>query len=162
MRIDERLAELGLTLPAAPVPPAPASGSLPPDWVRVVGHRVLVSGHGPLLPDGMPAGPFGRVPDEVPLADAQESARLAALAVIGTVRRAVGDLDRIAAWVTVSGFVFAEPGYRHTTAVLNAFSAVVHDVFGREVGAHARTAIGAATLPLGVPVVVAAELQLRD
>jgi hypothetical protein len=162
MRIEERLAELGLTLPAAPAVPAPSAGSLPPDWVRIVGRRVLVSGHGPLLPDGMPAGPFGRVPDHVPLEVAQESARLAALAVVGTVQRAVGDLDRIEAWLTVSGFVFAEPGFRHTTAVLNAFSAVVHDVLGREVGAHARTAIGAATLPLGVPVVVAAELQLRN
>lgn len=162
MRIEERLAELGLTLPAEPAVPPPTTGALPPDWVRVVGRRVLVSGHGPLLPDGSPAGPFGRVPDEVPLEIAQESARLAALAVLGTVQRTVGDLDRIAAWVTVSGFVFAEPGYRHTTAVLNAFSAVVHDVFGREVGAHARTAIGAATLPLGVPVVVAAELELRS
>jgi enamine deaminase RidA (YjgF/YER057c/UK114 family) len=160
VHIEERIAELGLTLPAAPAPPT--VGTLPPDWIRVLGRRVLVSGHGPLLPDGMPAGPFGRVPDQVPLEVAQESARLAALAVIGTVRRAIGDLDRIASWVTVSGFVFAEPGYRHTTAVLNAFSAVVHDVFGREVGAHARTAIGAATLPLGVPVVVAAELALRD
>jgi len=162
VHIEERIAELGLTLPEAPRPPTAATGSLPPDWVRVVGRRVLVSGHGPLLPDGTPAGPFGRVPDEVPLEVAQESARLAALAVIGTVQRAVGDLDRVAAWLTVSGFVFAEPGYRHTTAVLNAFSAVVHDVFGRAVGAHARTAIGAATLPLGVPVVVAAELELRD
>ncbi len=131
-------------------------------WVRVLGDRVLVSGHGPQQADGSPAGPFGRVPDQVDLEQAQASARLAALSVISSVRAVVGDLDRVAAWVTVSGFVQAEPGYAQTTAVVNAFSRLVIDVFGDEVGAHARTAIGVAALPLDLPVVVAAELALDN
>lgn len=89
-------------------------------WVRVVGNRVLVSGHGPQNPDGTPAGPFGRVPDEVPLEQAQESARLVALSVIAGVQRAVGDLDRVTARVSVTGFVQAQQGYSQTTAVLTA------------------------------------------
>jgi enamine deaminase RidA (YjgF/YER057c/UK114 family) len=158
--IEERLAELGLVLPDALVPPP---GHTPPSaWVRVHGSRVLVSGHGPLQPDGSPAPPFGRVPDEVSLEDAQQSARLAALAIMASARRAVGDLDRIAAWVSVSGFVQAQPGYANTTAVLNAFSEVVLDVFGAERGTHARTAVGAAALPLNLPVIVAAELALAE
>jgi len=109
---------------------------------------------------GTPAGPFGSVPADVSAADATHSARLTALAVLAGVRRAVGDLDRIGAWLTVTGFVNAEPGYDQTTAVLNGFSEVVLDVFGPDVGDHARTAIGVAALPLNLPVVVAAELEL--
>ena len=129
--------------------------------MRVIGPRVLVSGHGAQNPDGSPASPFGRVPDQVSLDDAQESARRVALSVISSVQSEVGDLDRIEAWLSVSGFVNAEPGYARTTAVLNAFSEVVLDVFGPEVGRHARTAIGVAALPLDLPVVAGAELQLR-
>jgi enamine deaminase RidA (YjgF/YER057c/UK114 family) len=69
-------------------------------------------------------------------------------------------LDRIEAWLSVTGFVRAEPGYAQTTAVLNRFSEVVLDVFGAAAGAHARTAIGVAALPLNLPVVGGAELHL--
>jgi enamine deaminase RidA (YjgF/YER057c/UK114 family) len=159
MGIEQRLDELGLRLPVSPRLPAGHVATF--SWVRVVGDRVLVSGHGPQEPDGSPAGPFGRVPDEITFEQAQASARRAALSVIGSVRHAVGDLDRVAAWVTVSGFVQAEPGYPETTGVINAFSELVIQVFGETVGQHARTAIGAAALPLNLPVVVAAELSLR-
>ncbi|MBA8794618.1 enamine deaminase RidA (YjgF/YER057c/UK114 family) [Friedmanniella endophytica] len=158
MTVEERLRELGLQLPACPV--------MPPNvrvwfsWVRVVGTRVLVSGHGAQQSDGSPMGPFGRVPDVVSLEQAQQSARVAALSVLASVRQAIGDLDRIEAWLSVSGFVNAQPGYPATTAVVNGFSEVVLDVFGEQVGAHARTAIGVAALPLDLPVVVAADLQL--
>jgi len=158
VRIEQRLSELGLQLPAAPRMPAGVSTTF--SWLRVLGSRVLVSGHGPQALDGSPAGPFGRVPAEVTLEQAQQSARLAALSVISSVREAIGDLDRVAAWVTVSGFVQAEPGYAQTTAAINAFSQVVIDVFGDDVGQHARTAIGVSALPLNLPVVVAAELSL--
>ena len=121
---------------------------------------LLVSGHGPQDPDGSPAGPFGRVPDEVSAEQAMQSARLAALAVMSSVRGVIGDLDQIDAWVTVTGFVQARPGYAQTTAIINSFSQVVIDVFGIRAGQHARTAIGVAALPLNLPVVVAAELHL--
>jgi enamine deaminase RidA (YjgF/YER057c/UK114 family) len=156
MRVRDRLRDLGLTLPAASAMPVTTTFS----WVRVLGDRVLVSGHGPQQQDGTPAGPFGRVPDAVSLEQAQQSARLAALAVIAGVEQAVGDLDRIDAWLTVTGFVQAEAGYPQTTAVLNSFSEVVMNVFGPSIGQHARTAIGAAALPLNLPVVVAAEIHL--
>ena len=81
------------------------------------------------------------MPDEVSLVDAQGSARLAALSVIASVQRAVGDLDRVDAWLTISGFVNATPGYPQTTAVLNTFSEVVLEVFGPAIGEHSRTAI---------------------
>jgi enamine deaminase RidA (YjgF/YER057c/UK114 family) len=160
VHVARRLEEVGFQLPAAPRMPAGVTTTF--SWVRVLGDRVLVSGHGPQQPDGSPAGPFGRVPDQVTLEQAQASARLAALSVISSVQAAVGDLDRVAAWATVSGFVQAEPGYAQTTAVINAFSETIVAVFGEQVGSHARTAIGVAALPLNLPVVIAAELALRS
>lgn len=160
MSVNDRIKELGLVLPA--VPKMPASVVTKFRWVRVVGDRVLVSGHGPQQPDGSPAGPFGRVPDQVSLEQARLSAGRTALSIIASVQQAVGDLDRIEAWVTVSGFVQAEPGYAMTTAVLNGFSDVVLDVFGTTIGEHARSAIGVVALPLNLPVVVAAELHLSS
>jgi enamine deaminase RidA (YjgF/YER057c/UK114 family) len=158
MSIDDRLLELGLVLPAVPKMPAGVATTF--SWVRILGNRVLVSGRGPQDPDGSPAGPFGRVPDQVPAEQAMESARRAALSVLASVRGAVGDLDQIAAWATVTGFVQAEPGYAQTTAIINSFSQVLIDVFGASAGQHARTAIGVAALPLNLPVVVSAELLL--
>ena len=134
-RIENRLEQLGLILPASPK--LPPGVTIPFDWVTVHGRRALVSGHGPLLSDGTPAGPFGKVPSEVPLEAAQESARLTALAVFAALKQAVGDLDRIAGWGIVNGFVNADPGYAQTTLVLNPFSDLVLQVFGAEVGARA-------------------------
>jgi len=156
---DERLSDLGLILPQVPRMPAGVVTTF--SWVRVLGDRVLVSGHGPQNPDGSPAGPFGRVPDQVSAEQATRSAQLAALSVLASVRDAVGGLDRIAAWASVTGFVQAQPGYAATTAIVNGFSQVIIDVFGPAAGQHARTAVGVAALPLNLPVVIAAELHLR-
>ena len=60
----------------------------------------------------------------------------------------------------VHGFVNADPGYPQTTVVLNPFSDLVLDLFGDEVGSHARTAIGVAAVPLNLPVIVAAEVEV--
>jgi len=108
-RIETRLTDLGLTLPATPKLPPGATISF--EWVRVRGKRAFASGHGPLAPDGTPAGPFGKVPSEVPLEAAQESAGLTALAVLASLKEAIGDLDRIVAWGIVNGYVNADPGY---------------------------------------------------
>lgn len=160
MDLRSRLDHLGLAVPAAVSLPPSAVTTFP--WVRVLGERVLVSGHGPVGTDGTPAGPFGRVPDQVDLEQAKQSARLTAASVLANVERTVGDLSRVDAWVSVTGFIQAEPGYSQTTAVLNAFSEVVLGVFGPQVGEHSRTAIGVAALPLNLPVVVAAELHLAS
>jgi hypothetical protein len=78
MKIEKRLEEQGLELPQAPKLPPGVQISF--SWVRVSGPRALASRHGALAPDGTPAGPFGRMPTDVSSEDAQESARLAALA----------------------------------------------------------------------------------
>jgi enamine deaminase RidA (YjgF/YER057c/UK114 family) len=159
MRIEDRLTSLGLYLPE------PAR--VPPDvvldfaWARVHGDRVYVSGHGPQAADGSVIGPFGRVGAEVTPEQAVEAAKLATLAVLGSVKRAIGDLDRVAAWLRVDGFVLAAPGFDRTTNVVNGCSRLLVDLFGAEVGGHARTAMGVAATPLSCPVVIAAELVLK-
>lgn len=158
MSYEARVAELGLVLPSPWTPPPHVR--IPFDWVRVVGIRCFLSGHGAVGPDGAPIGPFGRVPDEVGLPEAQGSARSAGLAMISALRTALGDLDRIEAWLSISGFVNAADGYPQTTAVINPVSELVLEIFG-EAGRHARTAIGVRALPFNLPVVVAAELVLR-
>lgn len=160
MNVERRLEQLGLTLPAPAA--LPAGVEIPFAWVRVRGNRAFVSGHGALNADGSPAGPFGRVPDEVPLDAAQQSARQAALAVLASLKTALGDLDRVAAWLVVNGHINAEPGYAQTTAVINPVSELITELYGPDAGRHARTAIGAPALPLNLPVVVAAEVELAE
>ncbi|MDF2651388.1 MAG: RidA family protein, partial [Paenibacillus sp.] len=149
MEIEHRIREMGLYLPE----PAkvPADVVLDFAWVRVFGDRVYVSGHGPQAADGSVIGPFGRVGAEVTPEEAVEAARLATLAVLGSVKRAIGDLDRIAAWLRVDGFVLAAPDFNRTTNVVNGCSALLHHIFGREVAQHARTAMGVAATPLSCP-----------
>lgn len=159
MSAEERIVERGHLLP--PEPRLPPGISIPFEWVRVVGDRCMVSGHGALDAEGFPSGPFGRVPSEVSLEDAQASAHAAGLAVLAAVRRAIGSLDRVRAWLMVHGHVNADEGYAETTAVLNPVSELILDVFGPEVGSHARTAIGVRALPMNLPVVFSAELLLK-
>lgn len=157
-RVDERLKELGLELPGeAKLPPGL---TIPFQWVRVRGTRAFVSGHGALAADGSPLGPFGKVPSEVALEDAQASARSALLAMLASLKRAIRDLDRIVAWLMVCGNVNADPGYAQTTLVVNPASELLVDLYGIDAGAHARTAIGMAALPLNLPVILAAEVEL--
>ena len=158
MDVERRLDELGLTLPA-PVA-LPPEVQIPFAWVRVRGDRAFVSGHGALAANGSPAGPFGKVPSEVTLEEAQSSARLATLAILASLKATLGDLDRVTAWLMVNGYVNAEPGYPQTTAVMNPFSELIIDLYGTDTGSHARTAIGVATVPLNLPVVISAEVEI--
>lgn len=157
-RVVERLNELGLELPGeAKLPPGV---TIPFQWVRVRGSRAFVSGHGALAADGSPLGPFGTVPSEVSLEDARASARLAVLSMLASLQREIGDLDRIVAWLMLFGNVNADPGYGQTTVVVNPASELLIDLYGVEAGSHARTAIGMAALPLNLPVILAAEVEL--
>src|SRR5438067_1654276 len=134
MRVEARLAELGLALPE-PVRP-PAGIRLPFSPVRVHGKRAFVAGHGPTNPDGSLAGPFGKVPSEVTIEQANASARLVCLSMLGSLRRALEDLDRITAWLRVFGMVNATPDFTSHPNVINGCSDLLLDLFG-ERGQHA-------------------------
>ena len=157
-RVEQRLDDLGLSLPSeAKVPPGV---TIPFQWVRVRGSRAYVSGHGALAADGSPLSPFGKVPSQVSLEDAQASARSAVLAMLGSLKRTIGELDRVAAWLMLFGNINADLGYTQTTLVVNPASQLLLDLYGPDAGAHARTAIGMAALPLDLPVILAAEVEL--
>lgn len=158
MRIEAKLHDLGLVLPdPLRVPPGI---TLSFAWVRVRGERAFFSGHGALNPDGSIAEPFGKVGEELTVEQGYGAARLTALSVLASLKRELGDLDRVTAWLTVQGFVNAEPGLPQTTNVINGFSGLILDLYGPEAGAHARFAVGVAALPLNVPVSIGGEVEI--
>ena len=158
MSIERRIADLGLVLPAPLTPPPGVE--LPFPFVRVRGNRAFVSGHGPLNPDGSIAGPFGKVGADVSVAQANKAAELTALAMLSSLRAALGDLDRVTTWLRVFGMVNTAPGFTATPGVINGFSELILTLWGPEHGAHARSAIGVATLPFDFPVEIEAEVEI--
>ena len=93
---EDRLAELGLVLPA-PLQ-LPPGVTLPFPWVRIVGTRAVISGHGPTNTDGSLAQPLGKVGSEVTEDQAYVAARLTGMAILGSLKRELGSLSRIACW----------------------------------------------------------------
>src|SRR5437899_636850 len=159
MQIEAKLAELGLVLPA-PVRPPPGV-RLPFTFVRVHGGWAFVSGHSPQQPDGAIAGPFGQVGAEVSVEEGYAAARLTALSILGSLQRALGDLDRVTAWLRVFGMVNSAPGFIQQPAVINGFSDLILALYGPAVGQHARSAVGMAALPFNIPVEIEAEVAIR-
>jgi len=159
-RIEQRLQALGLVLPAPlQLPPGAA---LPFPWIRVVGSRALISGHGPTNVDGSLAQPLGKLGAEVTIEQGYAAARSTGLAILASLKRELGDLDRIAHWVRVFGMVNSAAGFHRQPAVINGFTDLIVEVFGPDVGAHARSAVGMAALPFDIPVEIEAEVALGE
>lgn len=157
MHIEAKLEELGLVLPE-PMQ-VPQGLRLPFAWVRVRGNRAYISGHIALNPDGSVAQPLGKVGVEVTADEGYESARLVALAHLASLKRALGDLDRVTAWLRVFAMVNAAPGFNQTPLVTNGYSDLILELYGPEVGMHARSSIGM-MLPLNAPVNCEAEVEI--
>ena len=154
MQIEERLADMGLRLP--PPIKAPAGLKLPFSFVRVYADRAYISGHGPQQSDGSLAGPFGKVGSDLTVEQGTELAQLVALSMLGSLKRELGDLDRICAWLRVHGMVNCAPDFAHQPAVINGFSDLILSLYGTERGAHARSAVGMAALPFNMAVEIEA------
>jgi enamine deaminase RidA (YjgF/YER057c/UK114 family) len=158
MKIEAKLAERGLILPQAIQ--AGSAMRLPFTNARVRGNHVYISGHGPLNPDGTLAEPRGKVGRDVTLEEAYLQAQRTMLAILGSLQRAIGDLDRVTAWLRLFGMVNAAPGFNQMPAVINGASDLLLDLYGPEVGAHARSAVGMAELPFDLPVEIEAEVEI--
>ena len=157
-RIAKRLAALGLVLPAAIKPPPGVV--LPFQFVRVIGTRALISGHGPQNADGSIAEPLGRLGRNITVEQGYAAARLTGLSILGSLQRTLGDLDRITSWVRVFGMVNSAPGFNQQPSVINGFSDLILELWGPDAGAHSRSAVGMAELPFDIPVEIEGEVEI--
>lgn len=145
---SERLARLGLELPAVATPVG--------TYVPALAHEGLIytSGQLPLAEgDLLAVGLVGHRDQDVTPERATECARLAALNAIAAAAEAAGGLDNIVRVIKLTGFVASAPGFTAQPAVINGASGIIGEIFG-DAGRHARSAVGVAVLPLGAPVEV--------
>ena len=150
---EDRLAELGLTLPEVVPPvaayiPAVRSGS----WVFTSGQLPMVAGE---------LAATGKVGAEVGAEQAKELAAACALNALAAVKSEIGDLDRVRRVVKVVGFVASAPDFTGQPGVVNGASELLGTVFG-EAGVHARSAVGVASLPMDAPVEVEVIVEVAD
>jgi enamine deaminase RidA (YjgF/YER057c/UK114 family) len=158
-KIESKLHELGLVLPAPLI--LPPGATLPFPWVRVHGSRAFISGHGPQNADGSLARPLGKVGAEVTLEQARVAARLVGLSILASLKRELGDLDRISAWLRVLGMVNSAPGFNQQPNVINGFTDLIVQLYGPQRGQHARSAVGMAQLPFDIPVEIEGEVEIQ-
>lgn len=144
MSAEERLTKLGIELPPAPKP----VGLYKP--IVVVGNVAYLSGHGPLKSDGTLIQ--GRLGDGMSIEDGQAAARQTALAMLATLRFALGTLDRVTRVVKLLGFVRSTDAFDQQPQVINGCSQLFADVFGPDQGIGARSALGTNSLPGGIAV----------
>lgn len=150
--IETRLTEVGLTLPAAP---APAANYVP---FVISGQQLFISGQISANADGLICGKLG---DGLDVEAGAAAARACALSLLAQAHAACdGDFDRIARLVKLVGFVNSTPDFTDQPKVINGASDLMVDVMG-EAGRHARSAVSAASLPLGVAVEIEAIFELK-
>jgi enamine deaminase RidA (YjgF/YER057c/UK114 family) len=142
--VEDRLAELGLRLPDVAKP----AGAYVP--ARATGHLVYTAGQLPTVAGVLPA--TGKVGSEVTAEDAKNYAATCVLNALAATKDVIGSLDRILNVVKVVGFVASDPTFTGQPGVINGASELLGSIFGDTNGAHARSAVGVAVLPLDSPV----------
>ncbi len=151
-QVDARLQEQGITLPEAAAPVA--------NYVAyaITGNLCFVSGQVPI--EGGQVKYAGKVGGEVSVEDGYQAARLCAINIVSQLKAACGgDLDRVKRVVKLIGFVNSGPDFTDQPKVINGASDLMVEVFG-DAGKHARSAVSAAALPLGVAVEVEATVEI--
>jgi enamine deaminase RidA (YjgF/YER057c/UK114 family) len=151
--LAQKLAELGLELPPAAEP----KGVYRP--LQKSGKMAYTSGHLPIRSDGSLI--TGRLGEDLDVPAGYDAARWAGLGILATLKKALGSLDRIRRVVKVLGVVNSTAEFTQQPAVVNGCSELLAAVFGPDHGIAARSAIGANTLPLGVPVEIEAIFEIK-
>ena len=129
--------------------------------VKVFGTRAVIAGHGPRRPDGTaPQG--GKIGADLTHEAGYEAAQSTALAVLGDLKREIGDLDRVVAWVRVFGLVNSAPGFIGQAGVIDGFTDLMVSLYGEEIALCPRAVAGAAELPFGSPVIIEGEVALAS
>ncbi len=149
--IEARLQELGIELPEAAAPVA--------NYVPYVidGKQLWVAGQVPFWNGAVKY--TGVVGQDISIDEAVDAARVCALNILAQTKAALGDLDRIARVIKLGGFVNGAPGFTDQPKVINGASDLLVEVLGDK-GLHARSAVGAGGLPLGVPVEIDAVIAI--
>jgi len=154
--IERKVERMGFSLPAPFEFPNPnRTGCV------LVGKLLLVSGHGrnlPLLPGVKPSGKLGR---DLTIEEGYATARVVALSILSSLKRELGDLDRIKRVVRLFGMVNAAPGFDRMPQVIDGASDFFYELLGPERGRHARTAVGMFELPHGIPVEINGEFEIH-
>ena len=153
MSIDQRLAELGITLPE---PAAPVAAYVP---AVEAGRLLHISGQISFAEDGSLIK--GRLGEDMELEGGVAAARRCGIMLLAQIKAALGSLDRVGKIVKLGVFVNSAPAFTDQPKVANGASELMQEVFG-EAGRHARSAVGVAVLPLGVAVEVDAIVAVKD
>jgi hypothetical protein len=128
MRIESKLEAMGLELPP-PLKPPPGI-EFPFAWVRVRGNRAYLSGSVAVNSDGALAEPLGKVGTDVSAEQANQAARGVALSHLASLKRAIGDLDRVTAWLRVFAMVNVAPDFNQTPLATNGYSELILELYG--------------------------------
>mmetsp|Transcript_37526 Transcript_37526/g.107865 ORF Transcript_37526/g.107865 Transcript_37526/m.107865 type:complete len:183 (-) Transcript_37526:40-588(-) len=157
VHIEKRIEELGLELP----PPAPPRANYNSTCIGPGSNMMFLSGHLPFHVDGetLTKGRIGEDGRDVEFG--YQAARLVGMGLISTLKGELGDLDRIEKIVKIFGIVNSTSDFQEQHLVMNGCSDLIMEVFGKEIGFHARSAIGTNTLPLGVSVEIEAIVQFK-
>lgn len=157
MAIRDKLSELGLVIPPGQVVPAGVTLT----YRRLVksGRTIYVAGHGPTFGDSWRY--LGKIGRDLTVEEGIAAAQLTALNVLGTVERELGSLDGVAQWLRLTGYVNAVDGFTEQARVLNGFSDLLLDLYGRDAIAS-RTSVGVPDLPFGMSVEVDAILEWKE
>jgi enamine deaminase RidA (YjgF/YER057c/UK114 family) len=152
---EARIQQLKLTLPPAPKPVAKYKTALQ------IGNMLYVSGHGPAKIDANSVI-AGRLGAALTLEQGKEAARCVGLAVLSTVRNALGSLDRVKRLVKTLGMVNSTADFKDHPQVINGFSELMAEVFGEDAGVGTRSAVGMGSLPNNIPVEVECVFEVED
>jgi enamine deaminase RidA (YjgF/YER057c/UK114 family) len=144
-RIEARLEQLGLTLPAPMNPPGNFK------LVKVHDGIGYIAGHPPI--DGSSVLVEGTVGRDLTVEQGYEAGRLTALSILASLKRQLGDLDQVTGWLRAVGYVQTAPGFNDNAKVVNGFSDLIVELWG-DAGRHARSAPGQGPSPLNVPIIV--------
>ena len=156
---EERLAELGLSLPK-PVK-LPSDLHLPFSFINVRSKRVFVSGHPRQSAQGQIDGPYGVVGKDLNTKQAQIASQEIALSILANLKNEIGNLSNIIGWNRAFGMVNSANDYSEQHLVINGFSDLIIKIFGEDIGRHSRSAIGVAGLPMNFAIEIEAELEIR-
>ncbi len=150
---ENRLKELGIRLTE---PAAPTANFL--KAVRI-GNLVYLSGHGPDKPEGGQV--IGKLGSDLTIGQGQEAARLVGISLLSSLKKEIGNLNKVKRIVKVLGMVNAVPTFTNHSQVINGFSDLMVQIFG-ENGKHARSAVGLSSLPANIPVEIEMIVELKQ